>query len=136
MAFRPAFIERSTKTGTDPLAYYVRRHTKKRKNGSPVLNKQHLILRLTTTLARACGMKKHDGIRLDLDPSTRQGRLIAVDNSSRHLCQAAPGRSFYVSLPYTGELPGYFPEVPTVHGLNVLQMSTSEGLIFDLPKLP
>lgn len=134
MAFVPANIPRSTKSGTDPFAYYVRETFKKKSDGSRGAAKHYLYFRITLAIAKRAGLKKGDGIRLDIDHAIGQARLVNVEHSSRHLSQTHKSQwSLYLSFPYTGDVKKILPRVATITGLPVLDASASEGIIFEIP---
>lgn len=135
MAFVPANIPRSTKAGTDPFAYYVRETFKKKSDGSKGAAKHYLYFRITLAIAKRAGLKKGDGIRLDIDHANGQARLVNVEHSSRHLSQGNRSQwSLYLSFPYTGDLKKILPRVEEITGLQVLDASASEGIIFEIPR--
>lgn len=132
--FRPADIPRTQHVDTDPLTYNTRVICKRNKAGKLSAGKPYLYFRIAAALGKRAGFSKGDAIRVEIDTHTRQGRLLRVEKSSRHLSQGGTSQwAFTLVVPHTGDMLAHFPAAPKVSALVVLDTSVSDGLIFELP---
>ncbi len=143
MAFRPLDPDRRHKSGTPALAYYTRHVSKKRSDGTYRTPICYLYFRVLEHTAKRAGFNAGSPVRFEIDPGMKQARLLRVLNSTRHLSQPRGKSSktrtrcsYYVALPYHGEITQFFPLAPSIQALSILETSVSEGLIFDLPPPP
>lgn len=132
--FRPADIPRTQHVDTDPLTYNTRLIRKRNKAGEMSAGKPYLYFRIAAALGKRAGFSKGDAIRVEIDTHTRQGRLLRVEKSSRHLSQGGTAQwALTLVVPHTGDMLTHFPAAPKVSALVVLDTSVSDGLIFELP---
>lgn len=132
--FRPAEIPRTQHVDTDPLTYHTRQLAKRNKAGVMGAGKPYLYFRIAAALGRRAGFTKGNAIRVEIDTHNRQGRLLRVEKSSRHLSQGGTSQwAFTLVVPHTGDMLAHFPAAPKVSALIVLDTSVSDGLIFELP---
>lgn len=82
------------------------------------------------------GVRDGDYVRLDVDATTGQSRLVLVRGAMKaarrlRVSSGSTGRGLY-EMPWTGEVPTFFPAVPEMTELVLCEVK-SEELVFELP---
>ena len=84
-------------------------------------------------------MKWQDGefLRLDVDSRSRQARFVSVlamGKAARRLeiRTRTTGRGHW-ELPWTGDVPSFFPIVNEMTELTLVELKSGDGLVFELP---
>lgn len=129
MNWKPAEYTKNRSRGT-PLRYAVRKSNFKKGNGT-----LGMVMLLNRDEARKGGIDEGASVRLDLDFSAGMGRVLAIQSGPKKA--TAKNGSLGISFPWNGDIERAFPRAaegqPQTIGLPLVELSKSEGVIFELP---
>jgi hypothetical protein len=129
MSFTPIKFSQKSTPHVAPLRYVVRGTGERQSTSIQIL--------LRPELAAKGGIRKDEGVRLDIDLEHKLGRLVAIPNERRSFRGKNKGHAMVASWPHNSQLKELFPRVngekSAVVPLNVVETSKSEGVIFELP---
>lgn len=127
MAFKPAqFTARTSPSDVSELRYTVRKTHKSRGGLS-------MLLCMSRAFSKKAGIKPNDGVRLDLDPKEKQGRILPIVQGGRCFRARSKGTSLMAQWPHNDEIEKHFPAGQGPRALKIVAVSAQEGIIFELP---
>lgn len=110
------------------LGFTVHMNSKNSEHGS-------LGISIHSDVMRKMKWKADEWLRLDADMKAGMGRLVAVmgkSKAARQVKATTSGRGFWM-LPWSGAVKDAFPLPDGMTELEIADMSSSDGLIFNLP---